>query len=78
MAESAANSEPATAAAPAAPMPGLQCVGPAADTAGVVAAVVTVTFDRADYLRQHLDSVLAVHGRNAANRWALQCESTRL
>lgn len=34
-----------------------------------MAAVVTVTFDRSDYLRQHLDSLLSVYGRDPANRW---------
>ena len=37
--------------------------------ADVIAAVVTVTFARADYLRQHLDSLLAVHGRKPDNWW---------
>ena len=32
-----------------------------------VAAVVTVTFDRADYLKRHLDSLMAVHGRDPSN-----------
>ena len=43
------------------------CLAPPASVAGVVAAVVTVTFSRADYLRQHLDSLLAVHGRDPGN-----------
>ena len=45
-----------------------ECVGSiqkAAETA--VAAVVTVTFDRADYLKRHLDSLLAVHGHSPDN-----------
>jgi hypothetical protein len=43
------------------------CLLPPASLAGVIAAVVTVTYSRADYLRQHLDSLLAVHGRDLEN-----------
>lgn len=46
------------------------CVGQGAETNGVVAAVVTVTFDRADYLKRMLGSLLSVHGSNARNRRA--------
>ena len=44
-----------------------QCVGGPQDTAGVVAAVVSVTFNRKAYLQQHMDSVLAVHGLHPGN-----------
>jgi hypothetical protein len=48
---------------------GEDCLPPPASVAGAVAAVVTVTYNRADYLRQHLDSLLAVHGRDPNNWW---------
>ena len=35
---------------------------------GVVAAVVTVAFNRPDYLQRHIASVLSVHGSDPANR----------
>ena len=34
-----------------------------------IAAVVVMTFDRADYLRKTLDSLLSVHGRSRANKY---------
>ena len=40
------------------------CVGGPQDASGVVAAVVTVTFNRPEYLLRHLQSVLSVHGRH--------------
>ena len=44
------------------------CVGGPLDATGVVAAVVTVTFNRKAYLQQHMESVLAVHGLHPDNR----------
>ena len=38
---------------------------------GVVAAVVTVAFNRPDYLQRHIASVLSVHGSDPANRHLL-------
>ena len=57
------------------------CVGGPVDVGGVLAAVVTVTFNRADYLRRHVDSVLAVHARDRGNRRAAragldECQNT--
>lgn len=43
------------------------CVGRGADTQGVVAAVVTLTFDRPDYLQRMLDGMLSVHGSSPRN-----------
>ncbi len=42
-------------------------MGWAADTRGVVAAVVTVTFDREEYLERMLQSLLGVHGSSKSN-----------
>lgn len=50
------------------------CVGGAHNVKGVVAAVVTVAFNRPDYLQRHVASVLSVHGSDPANRhlsWSL-------
>ena len=49
---------------------GEPCVGGSHDTSGVVAAVVTVVFDRPDYLKRHAESLLAVHGSDRLNRCA--------
>lgn len=38
------------------------------DASGVVAAVVTVTFNRPQYLERHLQSVLEVHRRHTDHR----------
>lgn len=46
------------------------CVGGPVDVGGVTAAVVTVTFNRAEYLQRHVDSLLAVHARDRSNRRA--------
>lgn len=62
----AANAIKATAEFP----PGnedMPCVGGPADLDGVVAAVVTIAFNRPAYLTRHMESVLDVHGRNPAN-----------
>lgn len=45
-------------------------MGGSHDTSGVVAAVVTVVFDRPDYLKRHAESLLAVHGSDPLNRCA--------
>ena len=45
-------------------------MGGPVDVGGVLAAVVTVTFNRAEYLRRHVDSLLAVHARDRSNRRA--------
>ena len=44
------------------------CVGGPVDTVGALAAVVTVTFNRAEYLERHVASLLDVHGRDRSNR----------
>ena len=44
------------------------CVGPPQDTEGVLAAVVTITFNRPAYLQRHLESLLSVHGRHAEHK----------
>jgi len=45
------------------------CVGGAQpNSGGAVAAVVSITFNRVAYLKRHLDSLLAVHGSDSANR----------
>ncbi|KAK9842099.1 hypothetical protein WJX81_008345 [Elliptochloris bilobata] len=38
------------------------------DTGGALAAVVTVTFNRAEYLERHMNSLLDVHTRDRSNR----------
>ena len=43
-------------------------MGGAHNVRGVVAAVVTVAFNRPDYLQRHIASVLSVHGSDPANR----------
>ena len=43
-------------------------MGGPVDTAGALAAVVTVTFNRAEYLERHVASLLDVHGRDRSNR----------
>ncbi len=48
------------------------CVGPPVDVAGALAAVVTVTYNRADYLDRHMASLLDVHGRERRNRQVLR------
>lgn len=46
-----------------------ECVGGIQESAAYsVAAVVSITFNRADYLRRHVDSLLAVHEANPQNR----------
>ena len=46
-----------------------ECVaGQQPETRQAVAAVVTVTYDRADYLKRHLHSLMAVHGRDTSNK----------
>lgn len=45
-----------------------ECVGAALDTTGVVAAVVSVVFNRPDYLKRHAASLLAVHGSDPTFR----------
>jgi len=40
--------------------------------AGALAAVVTVTYNRADYLDRHMASLLDVHGRERRNRQVLR------
>lgn len=45
-------------------------MGPPVDTAEVIAAVVTVVFDRADYLRRHADSLLSIHNSDPRNMCA--------
>lgn len=45
-------------------------MGGPVDVGGVLAAVVTVTFNRAEYLRRHVDSLLVVHARDRSNRRA--------
>ncbi len=47
-----------------------ECVGGPVDGMGVVAAVVTVVFNRPDYLRRHAASLLAVHGSDIGNMYA--------
>ena len=43
-----------------------KCIGEIQQQAQkALAAVVTITFDRADYLRRHIDSLLAVHGSSS-------------
>ena len=44
------------------------CVGQQQNLDGIVAAVVTVTFNRPEYLARHLESLLSVHGRHVDNR----------
>ena len=46
----------------------MPCVGGPANVEGVVAAVVTIAFNRAAYLTRHLESLLEVHGRSPANQ----------
>ena len=43
-----------------------------------IAAVVSITFDRADYLRRHVDSLLAVHGSDPGNRYCRPCSNRKL
>ena len=50
-----------------------KCVGAPLNATGIVAAVVSVTFNRKKYLQQHMDSVLAVHGLHASNRYSTAC-----
>lgn len=45
-----------------------ECVGGALDTTGVIAAVVSVVFNRPDYLKRHAASLLAVHGSDLTYR----------
>jgi hypothetical protein len=45
-------------------------VGGSHDTSKVVAAVVTVVFNRPDYLRRHAASLLRAHGLDPGNRHA--------
>ena len=48
-----------------------ECVGGKQEGADwAIAAVVSVTFNRADYLQRHLDSLLGVHENDPANRSA--------
>ncbi len=47
---------------------GVCVAGPLQHSTATVAAVVTITFDRVAYLQRHLDSLLAVHGADPANR----------
>lgn len=44
-----------------------ECVGGAMEGPGVIAAVVSVVFNRPDYLRRHAASLLAVHGTDPEN-----------
>ena len=44
------------------------CVGPPQETEGVLAAVVTITFNRPAYLQRHLDSLLSVHGLHSDHK----------
>ena len=56
-----------------------ECVGGEQEgAADAVAAVVTVTFDRADYLKRHLDSLMAVHGKSPENRYGCLPEHAAL
>jgi len=56
-----------------------ECVGgPHRDAASAVAAVVSITFNRVAYLQRHLDSLLAIHGSDPANRQILLLMSCRL
>lgn len=48
-----------------------ECVGGPLDSMGVVAAVVSVAFNRPDYLRRHAASLLAVHGSDTGNMCAI-------
>ena len=45
----------------------MPCVGGPASGPGVIAAVVTIAFNRAEYLLRHMASVLEVHKRDPAN-----------
>jgi hypothetical protein len=45
-----------------------ECVGGAHDTTGVIAAVVSVIFNRDDYLKRHAESLLSVHGSKDSYR----------
>lgn len=45
-----------------------ECVSGAQRASGVVAAVVTLTYNRPNFLRRHLDSVVSTHGQHAINR----------
>ena len=47
-----------------------ECVGGPVDSTGVIAAVVSVVFNRPDYLRRHAVSVRAVHGSDTSNMCA--------
>lgn len=49
-----------------------ECVGGPHSADGVVAAVVIVVFNRPDYLKRHIASLLSVHGADPANRHAPQ------
>ena len=49
-------------------MPAEGCIGLDASLSGVVAAVVILTHKRVDYLKQCLQSVMEVHGRQPGNR----------
>ncbi|KAK9868373.1 hypothetical protein WJX84_008202 [Apatococcus fuscideae] len=46
----------------------MPCVGGPADGLEIVAAVVTIAFNRPAYLKRHMESVLEVHQRSPANR----------
>ena len=46
------------------------CIGSAIDSNGVIAAVVILAYNRADYLQQCITSVLERHGQEPTNRWA--------
>ena len=45
-----------------------ECVAGPHNTDGAVAAVVTVAFNRPDYLERHVASLLSVHSSDPANR----------
>ncbi len=47
-----------------------ECAGGPHNTNGTVAAVVTVAFNRPDYLERHIASLLSVHSSDPANRCA--------
>ena len=46
------------------------CVGSPIDAAGIIAAVVVLTYNRLEYLQQCITSVLAMHSADETNRWA--------
>ncbi len=44
-----------------------ECVGRDAPTEGVIAAVVTVAFNRAEYLKRHIESALAARDKDPSH-----------